>query len=339
MNHGGDIYKKSISYDFSISINPLGIPYEVQSALWKSLNHICEYPDIRQRELKAALSTIEDCSPENIVGGSGSSELFLAIVQAFRPNNALLVSPCFSGYEYALKTVKECCITYCKESDLAVLPDIINADTGMVFVANPNNPSGRNIDFELLKKIVEKCEKTDTILVIDECFLLLSDHPASLSSFAKQSRKLFVVKGFTKIFSIPGIRIGYVISSAENITLLENFLPEWNMSIPAIESGIACANLIKDSDFLSRSYVLVEKERSYLEKSLSDFGMEVTHSNTMFILLKTKVDLYEFLLNHGILIRDCRDFNGLHKGWYRIAVKDHISNQNLIRVIGKTTLL
>lgn len=333
MSHGGDIYEKNIVYDFSVSINPMGIHPEVFDAIKASLGHIREYPDIMQRRFKETVSAVEGCEAGNVLGGNGASELFLSIVQAVRPETALIVSPCFSGYEYALNTISGCNIDYCTESDLEVLPDRINSDTGMVFIANPNNPSGRNINTDLLKNTAEKCEETGTWLIIDECFLLLSEHQYSLSPFAVQNRNCFVVKAFTKSFAIPGVRTGYVISSVENISKLASFVPEWNLSVPATEAGIACAKVMEGSDYLKRSFDLVKKERGYLERGLTELGFKVIPSDTCYILFWGKEGLSEKLLDRNILIRDCSDFRGLEKGWYRISVKEHEANRSLINSI------
>ena len=173
---------------------------------------------------------------------------------------------------------------------------------------------------------------------MDECFLPLSEYQHSLASLAATGSKLFVVKAFTKTFAIPGIRIGYVISSAENISRLEGYIPEWSLSIPAVEAGIACANIMVRRDFLKRSYIMVRKERDYLEKSLSDLEIEVIPSDTAYILFHTRPDLYEKLLDRGILIRDCSDFKGLNMGWFRIAVKDHTANQSIVNAIKEIKL-
>ena len=335
MSHGGDLYDKSIRYDFSVNLNPLGTPLPVREAIEKSMEHIHEYPDMQQRKLRTALSASEGCGSGEVLGGSGASELFCGIAQMIRPEKALLIAPCFSGYRHALGMIRGCETGSIPETDMAGLPAVIDASVDIVFIADPNNPTGRNIDKALLKEIADRCEETGTCLVVDECFLPLSGHSESLSSLAVQRKNLFVVKAFTKTLAIPGIRIGYVISSEKNIRELKRFLPEWNLSIPATEAGIACAEIARDTDFLERSYSLIKTEREYLEVELSRRGFEVVPSDANFILFRGSGDLYEKLLEKGILIRDCSDFEGLDKGWYRIAVKDHAANINLIDAIGR----
>lgn len=333
MSHGGDIYEKNIDYDFSVSLNPMGVPAEVINALRESISHVSEYPDIRQRRLKEALAQAEVCGTDEVLGGNGASEILFTIAQMIKPAKALLISPCFIGYGYVLKTLDGCKMKYCPDTEIETLPDRIDADTGIVFIANPNNPTGMNIDKRLLLKIADRCERTGTSLVVDECFLPLSEHQHSLSQLAVKSKNLFVVKAFTKTFAIPGIRIGYVISSADNISRLADYLPEWNLSVPAIEAGISCANMMRNTDYLKRSCSMVKKERRYLERNLKKTGIETTPSDSCYILFKSKRILYDKLLEKGFLIRDCNDFKGLKKGWFRIAVKDHDANEKLIENI------
>ena len=337
MSHGGDIFEKKIIYDFSVSLNPMGTPSEVMDVLKKSLEKITEYPDLKQRRLKKAISAAEGCTVDEVLGGNGSSGIFPAIAQMIKPETVLMISPCFSGYEYAVATINNCRIIYCPEREIETLPDRIDYYPDMVIIANPNNPTGQNIDEKLLLRIVEKCEEAGSCIVVDECFLPLSNCQHSLASLATGCRNLFVVKAFTKSFAIPGIRIGYVISSAENIDKLAAYIPEWDLSVPAIEAGIACAGIMKNTDFLKRSCLLVKKERDYLEKNLSEQGFEVKPSDTCYIMFRGRYDLYDRLLDKGILVRECSDFRGLNKGWYRIAIKDHEANLKMINIIKSLT--
>ncbi len=333
MSHGGDIFEKNIVFDYSVSINPMGTPARVTDAIKESLEHISEYPDLKQRRLRKALSELEGCKPEEVLGGNGSSGLFHAIVQMIRPETALLISPCFSGYEYALAAEGNCRVFRYPEEEICSLPGKIDASADLLIIANPNNPTGRNIDFRTMIEIAEKCEETGTCLIADECFLSLSEHKESLSYFVRRFRKMFVVKAFTKTFAIPGIRIGYVVSSEENIKKLSMHLPEWSLSVPALEAGIACAGIMKEKDYLKNSCLMIKNERSYLERSLSEFGFEIVPSDTCFILFRAGEDLYGKLLERGLLIRDCSDFTGLEKGFFRVSVKNHEANQFLISAL------
>ena len=149
----------------------------------------------------------------------------------------------------------------------------------------------------------------------------------------EQYKNLIIVRAFTKIFAIPGVRLGYLISSNQEILdRIRMQLPEWNISSLAQAAGIACA---KEMEFVERTIAFVDKERAFLTEGLKKFGFKVIPSSTNFIFFYTEKELYEPLLQRGILIRDCCNFRGLKKGYYRIAVKTREENQTLLKVIGE----
>ena len=127
--------------------------------------------------------------------------------------------------------------------------------------------------------------------------------------------------------------MGYIISAPDNIAMVKNHLPEWNLSAVATQTMIACANIAGNTSYITDNMDLIQKERRYLTGELKRLGFKVFDSNTAFILLESGYDLYKGLLSQGILIRDCSDYEGLGKGFYRIAVRDHASNAVLIGTI------
>ena len=150
-------------------------------------------------------------------------------------------------------------------------------------------------------------------------------------------RNLIVVQAFTKIFSIPGVRLGYLVCSNENILLkIQRHLPEWNTSVAAQDAGIACT---KETEFIKETRAYVKRERQFLETELGQAGFTVYSGQADFILiyddksLHKRKSLYDYLLQRGILIRDCQSFRGLSKGYYRIAVKKHDENVILLQAI------
>ncbi len=368
MLHGGEIYDKKIEYDFSVSLNPMPCPEEVRKAIADAAKEISNYPDIYQTAFREAVCRSENVNgkamhitPENIVGGNGASELLMAIVNMVGPEKALLPVPSFYGYEHVLKCQPECEIVrynICDESDCGEEADkfeladrfveAVTADVDLVILGNPNNPTGKLIRKDVLGGIMEKCNDVGATLIVDECFWGLSKAavaigPASDCSYVSARKfldkypNLFVVDAYTKLFSIPGVRVGFAMSCEQNIQKLRTYLPEWNMSVFANRAGICCADIIGKSSFARQSGELIEEEKAFLEGELKAVGIKVYLSDTNFILVKTRLELYSRLLERGILIRDCGNFAGLPKGYYRIAVKDHASNECLIQAIRDIT--
>jgi histidinol-phosphate aminotransferase len=341
MLHGGEVYDKEIELDFSVSLNPCGCPDEVKDALSGAICDIDKYPDMDQRKFREAVARAEKLSPENIIGGNGASDLLSAIVNMLGPSKALLPVPSFYGYVHALSMAPQCeTLTYQLREDKGfelelTFADAITDDIDLLILGNPNNPTGKCIKKDVLEAVIKKCNETGTALIVDECFFRLSDNGTSARSYLDSYDNLYIVDAYTKLFSIPGVRVGFCLSQPENIVRLRRFLPEWNMSVFAQAAGIACAKMLKDS-FTDRTAKVIRTEREYISSELEKFGIKVFDSDTNFLLVRIDndhFDLYHLLLNNHILIRDCSTFDGLTDVFYRISVKDHESNKKLLQLI------
>ena len=152
----------------------------------------------------------------------------------------------------------------------------------------------------------------------------------------KDFSNLYIIDAFTKLFALPGVRAGYLISCEENIARVKAQLPEWNLSRASEELLVAGAEEILRSSFVSESLEMIREERAYLRKGLTSLGIYVNESDTNFLLIKTgdeRIDLYEKLLDRKILIRSAEDFSGLGKDWYRVAVRSHKDNLRLLEAV------
>ena len=336
--HGGDVYRNEVRLDFSVNLNPFPMPLEVTEAMQAGLSEIHQYPDPSQQKLRERIAALEGVGTDNVVCGNGASEMLMAAVHAVMPRKALIAAPCYAGYAVALKAADAEIIEYLldEENDFAVDEGILNRiDDGidMVFIADPNNPNGRLIDPKLKKAITAKCEECGTVLVIDECFYPLTEEGYVRKVIADNALHL---RAFTKTFAIPGIRIGYMISRSEVLLKkIRKHLPEWNVSRIAERTGEAAAEVLESTDYLRDSVRVIEKEREYLAGQLGRLGIKVYKSDTNYLLIKSAPDLYERLLKKGILIRRCANFSGLDDNYFRIAVRQHKDNEELINVLGK----
>lgn len=338
MNHGGDIYRNEVELDFSVNMNPLGIPKSVQNAMHEAVEHCIQYPDPKQEQLKDALAAYEKVSPDSILCGNGASELFLAIVHAIKPMQIVIPVPSFLGYEQAAQAIgAQIRFVPMQKEDGYRLSETfleeLTEETDLLFLANPNNPTGACVELSLLEKILVHCENLGIYVVLDECFLPFCVGAVQYETFLAKRKfaHLIRVRAFTKTFSIPGVRLGY--SICENQTLLSQIqrqLPEWNVSIFAQMAGVAA---VKETKFIEESKEVIQTERIWLKEQLEKLDCEVFNSETNYLLFKTKAPLYEALLKHKILIRDCSNYQGLEKDYYRIAVKTRQENERLIAVM------
>lgn len=341
--HGGDIYRNKIDLDFSVNINPMELPSEIRQVLSESIYSVNQYPDIYHEKLKKAITELFGLSQEEVVLGNGASELIMAVCHSIMPQKAMVVSPGFSGYEYAIKgACKDCHILYhclLEEDDFDLKDDILQClkvkKPNLLFLTNPNNPNGKLIEKNLLEKIIKVCEEQNTIVVLDECFLPLTGEEKDLS-FANRIgvyKNIIVLRAFTKTFAIPGVRLGYALCQKEPAEAIQRHLPEWNLSVFAEAVGVEC---LKHLDYIAGAEEMIQKERAYLSAELEKLGYKVYPSNANFILFRSnRTDLAEKLLSDGILIRDCRNYKGLSKGYYRIAVKTHEENERLLYTLKK----
>lgn len=338
--HGGDIYRNKVEMDFSVNINPLGIPQSVKRALIQAVEDCTCYPDIAYEELKREIHLMTGADEDGILCGNGASELFLAAIHGTRPGKIVIPVPSFFGYEKAAEASHADVLYYeMKEKngfclDVRIL-DVLAEDTDLLFLANPNNPVGNRIAPELLEKIIRHCLEKDIIVVLDECFIEFTEEWERYTFLqrVKEFPNLIVVRAFTKIFAIPGVRLGYLVCG-DPVLLgkIEEQLPEWNLSVFAQKAGVAAA---KETAYRRKSVEQVRTERELLEQGLQKMGIAVYSAAANYLLFYTDDPLWEELLKQGILIRDCSNYRGLSKGYYRIAVKQREENEKLLAAIEK----
>lgn len=338
--HGGDIYTYEGLLDFSANINPFGTPANVLQAAVKSLELVKQYPDPYCRELKAAIEKEERINKNFIICGNGAADLIFQIVMAKKPKKAVLVTPSFTEYQQALESVNTD-ISYYNlreenkyQIDEEIL-DYLKADIDIMFLCNPNNPIGNTISIEILEKILKRCREKEIILVIDECFndFLESPHIYSMKHKIEEYKNLFIIKAFTKMYAMAGLRLGYgFCSNGELLEKIERVRQPWSVSIPAQVAGIEA---LKDKEFPEKTRNYIKKERAYLCDSME--RMEITYwkPEANYIFFQARADLKDLLLQKGILIRDCSNYFGLKEGYFRIAVKNRDENERIIHELSK----
>lgn len=338
--HGGDIYRNNVKMDFSVNINPLGIPESIKAALTEAVADCSCYPDIRQEELKQAIHMMAGADKNHILCGNGASELLMTIVHGLKPKKIVIPVPSFFGYEKAAKASGAEILYYEMKAEEAFcltdrVTDFLSVDTDILFLANPNNPVGNCLPPELIEKILRCCMAKNIVVVLDESFIEFTQKWEQYSFLRRINEfpNLIVVGGFTKIFAIPGVRLGYLVcGNADLRGAIEEQLPEWNLSVFAQKAGIAAA---KETEYRKKSAEAVKTEREYLAEELQKLGVLVYPAEANYLMLYTEYPLAEELLKRRILIRDCSNYRGLSKGYYRIAIKQREENEELLGKIGE----
>lgn len=336
--HGGNIYQKTYRTDFSVNVNPLGTPESVITAACEGVRHSAQYPDVACGKVRKKLAAAEKVNGEQIIFGNGAADLIFSLVQAEKPKKVLLPAPTFAEYQQAVHAVGgEVIYHMLTEADGFCLDQRIleklTPEIDMLFLCNPNNPTGLPLKKEQVLHILERCAECKTLLVVDECFNEFLDEPQdySVKPFLDRFPNLFLLKAFTKIYAMAGLRLGYGFSA--DTALLQRMRESgqpWNISIPAQYAGVAA---LEEQEYVKRSKKLLVEERAYLKTQLRQIGFTVYDSQANYIFFYARPDLYQILADRGILIRDCSNYVGLSEGYFRIAVKTHAENVDLIQTI------
>lgn len=335
--HGGDRYRNQVEYDFSVNINPLGMPKESLRAAGEALALSGRYPDIRGEALRQAIAGAEGVKPEQIVLGNGAAELIYGLCHGLRPGEVLIPVPSFQEYEAAAVSCggKPVFFPLEEEGDFRLSGELIpfiTERTRLLFLCNPNNPTGSLTGRELLLRIARRCEETDTFFCLDECFLPFLEEENALTMKGELDRfpHMIILRAFTKVYGMPGLRLGYGLTAGEELmSKLTKALPPWNTSLPAQMAGTAA---LLDKEYLARTRRLLQREKAFLTAGLSGKTAEKLYpAAANFIFFKGPEDLRERLLKQKILIRSCANFRGLSEGFFRIGVRTHEENCELLR--------
>lgn len=296
------------------------------------------YPDPLCRKLCQALSRHEGVPAEWILCGNGAADLIFRCVLALRPRRALMAVPTFAEYGAALHLagcqVEEFPLEEAEDFRLREeFLDRITPQTDIVFLCHPNNPTGVLIPRPLLLQILERCRETGTRLVLDECFCDFLDDPeaASVTGHLGQYGNLLILKAFTKIYAMAGIRLGYgLCSDSELLERMRLAGQPWAVSTLAQAAGIAA---LREQDYVRRVRALISQERRRLLVQLRQLGVRVIPGEANYLLFRGGAGLGEAMKQRGILLRDCGNYRGLTHGWYRTAVRTESENGALVNAL------
>lgn len=342
MIHGGDIYtvakllnkKPSEIIDLSSSVNPLPLPTEIKEKIIEKIDFLNRYPDIQARAFKEKLA--QDSVPfENIICGNGSTELIYLIVKAFSAKSVLILEPTFIEYERACRLNN---VTYV-EKLFSLNPDELmatakktlkNKKFDLVFICNPNNPTGWLIKREEILNLINTIK--NTVFVIDEAFIDFSPEDTLIYE-AVTKENILILRSLTKFYGLAGLRFGYAVGNKKLIEKLKHFAQPWSINSLA---QIAAEEIIKHEEFKKQSYEFFKKEKEFFETSLKDMNLDCFPSVANFYLIKLPHEGFaKEILKKGILVRDCSNFFGLDGRFIRVSLKTRKENENFLRELQK----
>ncbi len=325
--------------DFSANINPLGMPDSVRNAILANISSLLHYPDTECRQLRRKLAERLQVAPQNVIVGNGSTELMFLVARALLRGTASIVDPTFTEYRHAVEHMRGRCISHVatESNGFALAGDLVfrAARSGqVVFVCNPNNPTGGVMAGAEIMSVISRCP--ETIFVVDEAFcdFLPGESDVSVVSLAAQRTNLVVLRSLTKFFGIPGLRLGYLVAHETNVTAMLKLKEPWTVNSLAEAAGCAA---LDDVEFCRRTRQCVAAWKNNLAGDLGTIkGIHVFPSAVNFMLLKIVKDrvlvpgLQEKLLAEGILIRNCSNFPGLDARYFRVAVRTPEENARLV---------
>ncbi len=333
--------------DFSASINPLGPPPAALEAITKSLAEVAYYPEESGAGLAENVADFLGVAPAEVALGNGSIEIIYWLAALLGPRRVLIVEPTFSEYRTACQAAgAECESLMLAPADDFVL-DVESVDPrgrDLVFVCNPNNPSGNLTDSEQILYLWQKCRAAGAALVVDEAFIDFAGAGSSVLS-AGVREGLYVIRSFTKSFALAGLRIGCLAAEESLAAALRARMPAWNINCLARAAARAA---LADGDYLVRTRKLTPLLRERLFTDLNGVeGVRPFPSAANFILFHagpfgagrggiergSSGDLAGRLELQGILVRDCRSFRGLGDGYIRVAVRDERDNSQLLSAL------
>lgn len=331
IGHGNDKYKygKEILHDFSSNI-PGGMDHSGLFAfLQEKLPSITDYPNPTASPLDEYIAKRLSIPQNTICISNGATEGIYLIAQAFRGCRSCVLMPTFSEYADA------CRMHGHSVNSIFSLNDIPN-DTHLIWLCNPNNPTGTIQEKNLLIKLIK--ENHNKIFIIDQSYECLTEQPVLQANEILNYENVILIHSLTKEFAIPGLRLGYLTASPMLIKRIGEERMPWSVNQLAIQAG--CYLLQHEQEYkLNLHYILQEKDK--LTNELQELGgMEVWPSCTNFILIQLLFgkapDLKDYLANeHQILIRDCSNFEGLNEHFFRVAVQTLEENKLLLDAIKK----
>lgn len=343
--HGGDWagYRAEFgcdALDFSANVSPLGLPAGVAAAITNALPTADRYPDPLCRELRAALAGAEGVPADWILCGNGAADLIFRLALAVRPRRALLPAPTFAEYEAALQTVG-CAVQRVflrEENEFAVTEEFIDAvtpETDVVFLCQPNNPTGQVTPPALVERLVRRCAECGAVLVVDECFLdFLPDRDAwTAKQFLRDAPQLIILKAFTKLYAMAGVRLGYALCG--DAALLEKMRgagQPWAVSSLAQAAGLAA---LQETAYAGAVRALIAEQRPRMAAGLRALGLRVMDGQANYLLFRATPDFGEKLRRRGAVVRSCANYPGLDAAWYRTAVRTAEENTRLLQIMGE----
>lgn len=336
--HGGNAPPGTL--DFSASLNPLGPPAQALAAYREAAELIARYPPPYPEDLAARLAQRHRVAPDNVVVGNGATHLIHLLARTLRARRPFVAAPTFSeianamliagAVPHAMIAERKCGFAIGPAHATAALAQGADA----IFIGRPNSPTGALLSIADAVEIAARCSALGCWCVFDEAFIDFAGEEHSAVRLIAGNPRVIVVRSLTKMFAIPGLRLGYLVAGREVAGRLREACEPWSVNAVAVRVAHACLDVAEEHT--ERARALVAAERQCLCGALAAIdGLRVYASAANFLMLEVDSEpprrsLARHMLMHGIAVRDLRALPGCVPGMYRVAVRLREENERLV---------
>ncbi len=346
--HGGDLRAVAAEFavdvndiiDFSSNINPLGPPPGLWEELRSHLDDINSYPEPQARTFRRALAGKMEIAENRLLPGNGANELIHLLCLWKRPRRVVFPVPAFAEYNRAARLAGAAVKTIPNSPDNSpdeLLPLIRNhlSAGDLLIICNPENPTGRYYPREIMAELAAAARERKAALLTDESFFPFTGRPPAESMSPAEEPGLWVVTSLTKLWALPGLRLGYLTGPADEIQEITKYGDPWRVNTLAQRAGLFC---LADNTHLSHTVEYIRRERDFMSAGLHNIkDITVFSGSANYLLARSEneaVDcrkLYRKLMQKKLLIRKADNFAGLNKQYFRMAIRSPAENKYLLQ--------
>ncbi len=352
--HGSDLetieqiyhIRKEEIVSFSANVNPLGVSPMLREALASQIDAITTYPDREYTSLRKRIAAYCDTDYENVIVGNGSTELISLFIQIEHPQKALVIGPTYSEYEREIALGGGSTLYYPlrEEDDFRLnVTDFLsnlNERIDLLVLCNPNNPTSSCINKKEMRQILDACKQYDIYVMVDETYVEFADNQREISavSLSNYYNNIIILRGTSKFFAAPGLRLGYAITGNRDLIKSINTRKNpWTINSLAVVAG---ETMFADTAYIdaTKSLISTERTRIYdLFASHPDFKVYKPHGNFMLAHILndnlTSSELFDRAIRQKMMIRDCSTFPFLDNKFIRFCFMSKEDNDNLIHCL------
>ena len=349
--HGSDLEKIEAVYgikkeditSFSANVNPLGVSPLLRSTLASHIDAITSYPDREYTSLRECIAAYTGTDASQVIVGNGSTELISLFIQIEHPKKAMILGPTYSEYEREISLGGGTTLYYpLREKDDFVL-DVddftahLNESIDLLVLCNPNNPTSSCINRTDMRRILDICKQYDIFVMVDETYVEFADNMDEITAvpLTHYYNNIIILRGTSKFFAAPGLRLGYAISGNQDLIKSINTRKNpWTINSLAVVAG---ETMFRDTDYINQTRTLITSERTRMYDTLAasnDYRVYPPSGN--FILARilrddvTSQDLFDRAIREKMMIRDCSTFPFLDNKYIRFCIMNPADNDRLL---------